>query len=1078
MPKLTNQFIANRCGNPGVYLRAVSYFQEGAVKDLCYDNDLECYYARVDGSERYTVTIFCNSLGNIEDVDCNCFAFYSYSGYCKHIAAVLLAINTADPQVIKTEEEALVEDLLGFFTAKTPGDSGKKPLKLEVTIRIEKPRYYFGNSRRYVSLKIGETKTYVVKSIDRLISAVQQGEELYFGQNFTYHPAAHTFSPGERRAFDFFVQLYEFSRQADRSVHYSILRGKEVMLTDELLRRLFLQLKESSFTLEIDGKVYPGLVIIDTPPPLQFLLQETQGELQLSLDKGEAIIPLTGESDFVLFGDKVYHLGKTQQSILPPLLKAFQKKNDYTLKVAAPQVDRFISAVLPALETRAALEITPSLKKRLYRPALKPKAYLDYLDGSITARLHFVYGEVTINPFDTAKTKNSGERILVRDTEWEQQVLSVFEQAEFKIKGQVMHLDDAEGIWRFMDEGLSVLQRCAEVYHSDSFRQAGMRPAPRFSGRIGLDWKLDLLELNLELEGIERDELDQIWQSVKEKRKYYRLRDGTLLSLEGEGVAQMARLADALELQPSDLKKGSVKLPKRQALHLDQMIRDHELTTISRDEAVEKLVRLIRHPEEAGYPTPPSLSGVLRDYQSTGFQWLKALSSCGFGGILADDMGLGKTLQAIALILSQRQESQAPLTPVLVVAPASVIYNWEAEIKKFAPELKARVIAGTKAERRELLSRLMEADVLITSYPLLRRDSAEYGTLHFSCCFFDEAQYIKNPHSQTAQCARKIKAQQRFALTGTPMENSLIELWSIFQCIMPGYLHSHQKFINKYGGSGASVDPQVREAASQMLAAKVRPFILRRLKGDVLAELPPKIEHRLLSDLTRDQKKLYTAYLEKLRGEALLGIEGEGFDKSRIKILAGLTRLRQICCHPSLFVENYRGESAKLLQLQELLREAVDGGHRILLFSQFTEMLKLIKEMLNREGYRYLYLDGSVKTGDRLQLVDSFNNGDAEIFLISLKAGGTGLNLTGADIVVQYDLWWNPAVEEQAAGRAHRIGQEKVVQVIRLLAKGTIEEKIYEMQQKKKELIERVIQPGETFLSAMNENDIRHILDL
>jgi SNF2 family DNA or RNA helicase len=294
---------------------------------------------------------------------------------------------------------------------------------------------------------------------------------------------------------------------------------------------------------------------------------------------------------------------------------------------------------------------------------------------------------------------------------------------------------------------------------------------------------------------------------------------------------------------------------------------------------------------------------------------------------------------------------------------------------------------------------------------------------------------------------------------------------------MPGYLQSQKKFMQRYGGR-TTTDPGQQGDGPGTLAAKVRPFILRRLKEEVLSELPPKIEHRLLSELTREQKKLYLAYLERLRNETRECIRDEGFNKSRIQILAGLTRLRQICCHPALFVENYRGESAKLLQLQELLREAVDGGHRILLFSQFTKMLQLIRAMLDRDGYRYFYLDGSVKTEDRLQMIESFNNGNAEIFLISLKAGGTGLNLTGADIVIQYDLWWNPAVEEQAAGRAHRIGQKKVVQVIRLLAKDTIEEKIYELQQKKKELIDRVIQPGETFLSAMSEDDLREILEI
>ena len=409
-----------------------------------------------------------------------------------------------------------------------------------------------------------------------------------------------------------------------------------------------------------------------------------------------------------------------------------------------------------------------------------------------------------------------------------------------------------------------------------------------------------------------------------------------------------------------------------------------------------------------------------------------------------------------------------------MVAPASLIYNWEAEIKKFAPQLQAAVIAGTKQERRELLA-TTDADILITSYPLLRRDSALYMPLSFSSCFLDEAQSIKNPASLTAQCARRIKAAHRFALTGTPIENSLTELWSIFQFLMPGYLQSHKKFLQRYGGAGEHTKP---EHGTATLAAKVRPFILRRLKNEVLTELPPKIEHRYLSDLTLDQKKIYLAYLERLRSEAAASLHDSGFNRSRIQILAGLMRLRQICCHPALFVDNYCGESAKLLQLRELLREAVDGGHRILLFSQFTGMLQLIRKMLDREGYRYFYLDGSTKTGARLQMVDAFNRGEREIFLISLKAGGTGLNLTGADIVIQYDLWWNPAVEEQAAGRAHRIGQKKVVQVFRLLARGTIEEKIYELQQKKKELIDRVIQPGETFLSAMDESDIREILEL
>jgi superfamily II DNA or RNA helicase len=1079
MLKLSNRYISGGCSSHAVYIRGLNYFQNGAVKELLYDEDSGCFQALVDGSERYLTRVFLGKEGGVDEVDCTCFAFYNYPGYCKHITAVLLTIANRNQQTVKTTEEALVEKLLATYAQTASGEERNKELRLSITVKLRKPYFSSGEPHRLVSLKIGETKTYVVKDIGKLFEAMLSNRPLYFGQHFTYNPAAHSFPPGDAGVIDFIMQIYEFDRQANRSNFRGALKGKELGLNSELFRRLLESLKGSSFDLQIENQLYRGISIIEAAPPLSFKLAGSGDGLQLSLENGPAVTPLTAEKDFVFMEGRIYHLPRPQHQALLPLLDVFETRKSSTLQVRPNQVERFISGVLPSLEQAAPLTMAPAVQKRLYQPPLEAKVYLDYHEGSVIARLNFDYGELTINPFaDAAPQERSGSRILVRKTAQEQQVLRLFEQADFKLKGRLMHLDDDEGIWRFIHEYLGQLQRQAAVYYSDSFKLAGARPAPRFSARVGIDRQSDLLELELELEGIEREEIDRIWLSIREKRKYHRLRDGSIIPLQGEGVEQVTRLSDALDLQPADLCQGRVSLPKRQALLLDQLHSELTGPTITQHRDVEALVRLVRHPEEAGHRLPPELNEVLRDYQKTGFQWLKSLAGCGFGGILADDMGLGKTVQAIALILSQRQENPGTLPPALVVAPASLIYNWEAEFAKFAPQLQILVVAGTKAERRELLSRVNPADVIITSYPLLRRDSAEYAGVKFSCLFFDEAQYIKNPQSQTAQCARKLEAKHRFALTGTPMENSLTELWSIFQAIMPGHLQSYRKFIQKYGAPIGSEDPRAREEAATALAARVRPFILRRLKEDVLTELPPKIEHRFISELTKEQKKLYLAYLERLRGEALHGLQEQGFQHNRIKILAGLTRLRQICCHPALFVENYRGESAKLLQLQELLREAVAGGHRILLFSQFTEMLQLIRRLLEGERYNYLYLDGSVKAAERLQLVNAFNSGTAEIFLISLKAGGTGLNLTGADIVIQYDLWWNPAVEEQAAGRAHRIGQDKVVQVFRLLAKDTIEEKIYELQQKKKEMIDRVIQPGETFLAAMSEADIRHILEL
>lgn len=1083
MIPLSRQQILRMCPNQTTFMRGLRYFRQGAVKEISYHEEEGRIEALVLGTQLYPVEIIPEASNGLE-VSCGCPAFAKYEGICKHIAAALLALSElARGDNFNPEKVELLDDLLEKYAGHIAGESGRKEALINLHLRIVNFERYRAPDY-YISLTIGEkgARKYVVQNIDKLVTAISEQETLYFGKQFTYNPASHYFSPGSSKLIDFLVHIYEVERQSRWYSAPYIMKGREIQLSAALFRRLLPVLKEQPFTLEIDKQIHSDITIAETDLPLQLLLQESSEGLTLELAEAVEIKPLTGECDIILHGKKIYNLAGTEQSLLIPLIQILKNKASGTLPIPPSREQRFFSEIYPLLESSADLAISTSLEKRLHRPPLEARVYLDYEEGQIVARLEYNYGKFTIDPFAAAapeanKEEASENPILIRDLAAEQRVMHFFEEGEFTLRGGKMQLKDPEKILRFIYEIIPALQQQAAVYYSESFKQT-CRKAPRFSSRVGINWDLDLLELDLELEGVDPEELNEVWQSIRIKRKYHRLADGSILPLEGEGVRQFARLAKALDLQPADLKGKRVRLPKHQALYLDRLSSDCQIAPVEMSQDLAALIRSLRQPAEADCRVPASLEHVLREYQKTGFKWLKSLARHGFGGILADDMGLGKTVQAIAFILSEREEGGPSLPPALVVAPASLIYNWEAEIKRFAPRLKALVIAGTKSERRELLALAKEADVVITSYPLLRRDITDYVRLQFSSCFLDEAQQIKNPQSLTAQCARRIRAKHRFALTGTPMENSLVELWSIFQFIMPGYLQSQKAFLQKYGGPTASPDNPALENGPALLAAKVRPFIMRRVKEEVLRELPPKIEHRLLSELTREQKKLYLAYLEQLRKETRERLENEGFQKSRIHILAGLTRLRQICCHPALFVENYHGESAKLLQLAELLQEAVGGGHRVLIFSQFTEMLQLIREMLDREGYRYFYLDGSVKTSERLQLVRTFNRGEAEIFLISLRAGGTGLNLTGADVVVKYDLWWNPAVEEQAAGRAHRIGQRKVVQVFRLLAKDTIEEKIYELQQKKRALIDQVIRPGETFLSAMSESDIRHILEL
>lgn len=397
------------------------------------------------------------------------------------------------------------------------------------------------------------------------------------------------------------------------------------------------------------------------------------------------------------------------------------------------------------------------------------------------------------------------------------------------------------------------------------------------------------------------------------------------------------------------------------------------------------------------------------------------------------------------------------------MAPASLVYNWKNEFKKFAPSLTVEVMIGNPQERMEKLQSDMVPNVWITSYPTLRQDIDYYNQVEFGTLILDEAQAIKNHITKTAKAVREIQAKTKFALSGTPIENSIDELWSIFQAIIPDFFPNQKAF---------------RQLEQAKVAKMIRPFLLRRVKKDVLNDLPDKIETEVYSELTKQQKELYVAYLEKIQNEAKESIQEEGFQKSRIKLLAGLTRLRQLCCHPSLFVENYKGDSGKLQQLMEIVDHAIENGRRLLIFSQFTSMLSIIRDQFTKAGLEYFYLDGQTAPKERVKMVDQFNEGNANVFLISLKAGNTGLNLTGADTVILYDLWWNPAVEEQAAGRAHRIGQKNVVQVIRLISQGTIEEKIYELQQNKRELIKTVIETGDQAVSKITEEEIREILGI
>lgn len=446
------------------------------------------------------------------------------------------------------------------------------------------------------------------------------------------------------------------------------------------------------------------------------------------------------------------------------------------------------------------------------------------------------------------------------------------------------------------------------------------------------------------------------------------------------------------------------------------------------------------------------------------------------GGILADDMGLGKTLQMLAVVLKYIEDNKNP-KPNIVVCPSSLTLNWDNEIKKFAPTLKTLVIHGNASEREEQIKTINKYNIVITSYDLLKRDIDIYKQMNYEFKYIiaDEAQYIKNNNTQNARAIKKINAETRYALTGTPIENSLSELWSIFDFIMPGYLFSYKKFKELYE---IPITKDNDENCMKKLKMLIEPFILRRIKKEVLTELPDKTITVLNNEMQDEQLKIYASYIARAKKEVENEISENGFEKSQIKILALLMRLRQICCHPSLFLDNYTGESSKLNQCIEVIKDAVHAGHKILLFSGYTSMFDIIEKELKKENMKYFKLTGQTKVGERIKLVEEFNeNDDVKIFLISLKAGGTGLNLIGADMVIHYDPWWNLSAENQATDRTYRIGQKRNVQVYKLITKNSIEEKIYKLQQKKAKLADDLLSTDQTFVSQLSKEDIMSLFE-
>ncbi|MDU0325118.1 DEAD/DEAH box helicase, partial [Clostridium butyricum] len=657
--------------------------------------------------------------------------------------------------------------------------------------------------------------------------------------------------------------------------------------------------------------------------------------------------------------------------------------------------------------------------------------------------------------------------IIYRDTQKENEVYNILKNLGFdEVNEKFYLLKDDDEIFKFFKYEIEKLQRYGEVFYSERFKGIRSIKKSDFKGEVRKG-KFDYFELKFKLTNIGEDEVVKILRSFRDNVKYYKLENGEYLDLEEEALKEALNLIDSLVIN-EEFDDNTVLIPLSKGAYVEDYLDNKNFRYIKTCDEMKDLKIKLNNIENKTFQMPYGILAKLRDYQKQGYNWLRTLDYLGFGGILADEMGLGKTLQTITFILSKTNSK------TLIVAPTSLIYNWLGEFKKFAPSLKVLICNGTPDERKKYIETYKDYDVIITTYNMLRNDLEHYD-MFFDYCILDEAQNIKNYNSLNAKCVKKIKSRVRFALTGTPVENSLMELWSIFDFIMPGYLYDEKRFTTRYFRR-LEESPEILEEIHKM----VKPFILRRLKKNVIKELPDKIEKIMNIPLSDEQKIVYETYAEYAKNLIQKKVESDEFKKSKIEILSYVTKLRQICLDPSVIMDNYNGTSGKIDALIELLEQSIEGDHKVLVFSQFTSVLKNISTILKENNMSYCYLDGSMTSSERMKMVNEFNDGNKNIFLISLKAGGTGLNLTSADIVIHFDPWWNPAVEDQATDRAHRLGQKNVVEVIKLIASGTIEEKIIDLQNSKRELIDKVLSDdlsADVFVNKLNDDEILQLFN-
>ena len=910
----------------------------------------------------------------------------------------------------------------------------KEPIKIEkIQVRIE-PRLKAikenGIEKYIAEFWIGDNSLALMKSINEFIYCMENKRFLSLNDNFVYNPHKHILNEEAERIISYINKKISSKDSKEKRI---IGRYFEIKAQD-LKEFLMLLENNKSIFFNYDYVNYKAEVIKEMLP-IHFNIKLKEEKISVTTTN-KMPIPLNNSLDAFLYDRKIYVPNEEQIKFLKVIYKPLMDKGQVILANNEENLVKILRILSNITEDISLGEGV----KRLISSLIKPEFYFTKVNDEIYCKVDINYsiGKITL-------LKDINKLSFIRDNIYEEKIVMEMEKLKFiRDDNKFKFIGEDEDIYNLLSIRFKELLKEGKVYLTKDFKDIRLIK--------GKDLEYSFIEEDegyyFKVKGFTLKELNSALHDMKNKKGFYKTKNNNYLDLQDKTVIRILNILDSL-----DISDDNITIDKNNMLYINESLKNQGTAFDKGEETIKEIDKGLSNRKQR--EVPDDLNAKLRNYQVEGFNWLNEIANLKVGGILADEMGLGKTIQIIAFLLSQKGKKS------IVITPTSLIYNWRDEFNKFAPSLKVGIIHGDKKNRVVMMEK--DFDVIVTTYGLIKNDYEYYKEKEFDFCIIDEAQNIKNSKAQNTKYVKAIKAGCRIALSGTPMENNLMELWSIFDYIMPGYLLSEAKFKEKY----------LKEDMYDELKELIKPFILRRLKKDVIDELPNKIEKKFMVEMEKNQKAVYQSYIKEVRQKLYSG------EDNKITVFSYLTKLRQLCLDPSLILDDYVGRSAKIEAALNIVNMAIAENRKVLIFSQFTSVLQKLGSELSEKNIGYLYLDGSTKANKRVEMVKEFNESeDLKIFLISLKAGGTGLNLTSSDLVLHFDPWWNPAIEDQATDRAHRIGQQNIVEVIKLIAKDSVEENIIRLQEDKRELINKVISGEEIGSNVIGKLSRDEIIDL